>query len=84
MITLGAWIIATKFPIMVRSEAILPAKLSLSRSTKLAMTDVATTPNEPSEATNVAGIMMYAKKLASSPETRLKHVSDSIRKNKNG
>lgn len=36
------------------------------------MTDVATTPKEPSEATNVAGIMTYAKKLASSPE---KHTS---------
>ena len=36
------------------------------------MTDVATTPKEPSEATNIAGIMTYAKKLASSPE---KHTS---------
>lgn len=62
--------IATTFPIIVRSAVIFPTKLSLSCKTKLAKTDVATTPNEPSEATNVAGIMTYAKKLASSPEKK--------------
>ena len=68
MLTLGAWMIATKFPTMVRTDAIFPTRLSFSSRTKLAATDVATTPNEPSEATNAAGIIAYAKKFASSPK----------------
>lgn len=60
----------TRFPRIASSEAIFPTKFSLSPRVKEAMTEVVTTPTEPKLATRVAGMNMYAKKLANSPVSK--------------